>query len=80
MEKLIAHKGLHNFLDGVTAGVVGLIGVTAIQLFVTTITSISAIIIFLIALLILIKYKSKYTVIFVIAGAGLVNAIWKLVL
>lgn len=76
MEKLIAHKALHNFLDGVTAGVVALIGVTALQLLISTITSLSAVIILVIALLTLIRYRSKYTVMIVIAGAGLFNLLW----
>jgi len=73
LEKLIAHPGLHSFLDGITAGVVGLIAATAIQLFIATITNITAIIIFTLALGILIKFRSKYTIVFVIAGAGLLS-------
>lgn len=76
MEKLIANKALHNFLDGITAGVIGLIGVTAIQLFIATVNSIPAFIIFLLGLIILIKYRSKYTAMLVIAGSGLISLIW----
>lgn len=76
LEKMIANKSLHNFLDGVTAGVIGLIAVTGIKLFITTITSLSAIIIFLLGLLLLIKFRSKYTVIFIILGAGLFKLLW----
>ncbi|MEP7377458.1 MAG: chromate efflux transporter [Chitinophagaceae bacterium] len=78
MEKLIANTALHNFLDGITAGVIGLIGVTAIQLFISTVNNLSAVIIFLISLAVLIKYRSKYTAMVVIAGAGLFSLIWKL--
>ena len=79
MEKLIANTALHNFLDGITAGVIGLIGVTAIQLFVTTVNSIPAVIIFLLSLVLLQKYKSKYTAMIIIAGAGLFSWVWSLI-
>jgi chromate transporter len=80
LERIIANKALHRFLDGVTAGVIGLIAVTAINLFLTTITSVSAIILFFIALFVLVKFRSKYMILFVIAGAGLLSLLWKLVL
>ena len=76
MERIIANTALHNFLDGITAGVIGLIGATAIQLFVSTVNSIPAVIIFLLSLFLLIKYRSKYTVMLVIAGAGLFSWLW----
>lgn len=79
MEKLIANTALHNFLDGITAGVVGLIGVTAVQLFISTVNSLPAVIIFLLSLLLLLKYRSKYTAIIIIAGAGFFSWIWSLV-
>lgn len=76
LERLIAHPALHSFLDGITAGVVGLIAVTAIQLFITTVTSIVAILVFIGAVLTLIKFRSKYAVLFVITGAGLFSLAW----
>lgn len=76
MERIIANKALHSFLDGVTAGVIGLIAMTGVKLFITTITNVSAFIIFFIALLLLIKFRSKYTAIFIIVGAGLVSLLW----
>jgi chromate transporter len=78
MEKLIANRALHNFLDGITAGVVGLIGVTAIQLFVSTVNSLSAVFIFLLCLVVLIRYRSKYTAMLIIAGSGLFSWVWDL--
>jgi chromate transporter len=80
LEKLIADKALHRLLDGVTAGVVGLIAVTAIKLFLTTITTISAVLIFFIALFVLVKFRSKYIILFVIAGAGLLSLLWNFAL
>jgi len=79
MEKLIANTALHNFLDGITAGVIGLIGVTAIQLMVSTVTSLPTVILFLLGVVVLLKYRSKYTAMLVIAGAGLFSWIWNLI-
>jgi chromate transporter len=76
MEKLISNTALHNFLDGITAGVVGLIGVTALQLIASGINNIPSIIIMLVSLLVLIKYKSKYTAICTIACAGVFSLSW----
>ena len=80
LEKIIENKALHRFLDGVTAGVIGLISATAIKLFLTTITSVPAIIIFIIALFVLVKFRSKYMIVFVIAGAGILSLLWKFML
>jgi chromate transporter len=73
MERLIANRALHSFLDGVTAAVTGLIAVTAIKLLITTITGWSDIIIFAASLIILVKFRSKYTAVFLIIGAALVK-------
>lgn len=78
MEKLIANTALHNFLDGITAGVIGLIGVTAIQLMVSTVASLPAVILFLLSVVVLLKFRSKYTAMLVIAGAGLFSWVWDL--
>ena len=71
MERLIANTSLHNFLDGVTAGVVGLIGLTAINLLIAMADSLTSIVIIISGIFILYKFRSKYTVIFLILGAGL---------
>ena len=76
MEKIIHNTSLHNFLDGVTAGVVGLIALTAIQLFHTTITDWFMLIVFAISLFVLFRIKSKFTAVFIISGAGLISLIW----
>ncbi|PVY38335.1 MULTISPECIES: chromate efflux transporter [Pontibacter] len=76
MEKVIENKALHSFLDGVTAGVVGLIAMTAIQLFRTTITDWFTLFVFAVSLLMLYRIKSKFTVVFVILGAGLIGMLW----
>ncbi|MBZ5855581.1 chromate efflux transporter [Flavihumibacter profundi] len=76
MEKLIANTALHNLLDGITAGVIGLIGVTAIQLLLTTVTSWMALAIVAASIIIQIKFRSKFTAIFLIPGAGAFSLIW----
>lgn len=76
LEKVIANKSLHSFLDGVTAGVVGLIAMTAVQLFRSTITDGFALTVFALSLFVLYRLKSKFTVVFVILGAGLVGYLW----
>ena len=76
MEKIIQNTSLHNFLDGVTAGVIGLIALTAIQLFRTTITGIIPFLIFASALWVLFKFKSKFTVVIVIICSGLICLFW----
>jgi chromate transporter len=73
VEKVIQNKGLHNFLDGITAGVVGLIAVTAIQLFIMTIISWQTLSIFLISLIILYKWKSKMNTFGVIFLSGVLG-------
>lgn len=73
LEKLIENKSAHAFLDGITAGVVGLISATAIYIFIETVNSIPALIIFSLALVILFLSKSKWTVAWVVLGAGLIG-------
>lgn len=76
MERTIANTGMHSFLDGVTAGVIGLIAMTAIQLFRTTITDWFTFLVFALSLLMLYKIKSKFTVVAVIIGSGLAGFLW----
>lgn len=73
MERIISNPALHNFLDGVTAGVIGLITMTAIQLFINTITDLYSLSLFGIAIFILYRFKSKLTPAFIIIGSGLVG-------
>ncbi|TXK50092.1 chromate efflux transporter [Pontibacter qinzhouensis] len=73
MEKVIDNKALHSFLDGVTAGVIGLIAITAVQLFRATITDWFTLSVFALSMLVLYRIKSKFTVVFVLLGAGLIG-------
>jgi chromate transporter len=75
LEKAIANPALHNFLDGVTAGVVGLIAAVTITLAITTLTDIPKLLIFAAALLVLFRWKNKLNVPAVVLAAGLVGLI-----
>lgn len=79
LEKAMANKSLHNFLDGVTAGVVGLITITVHQLFRTAITGIPAFAIFVLSLVVLYRWKAKTAVVFVVLGAGIIGMLVKYV-
>lgn len=75
MEKIIHNTSLHNFLDGVTAGVIGLIALTAIQLFRTTIIDLYTVVLFSIVLFTLFRFKKKFIPVSVILGAGFIGFI-----
>ncbi|MDX1942424.1 MAG: chromate efflux transporter [Saprospiraceae bacterium] len=76
MERIIAKPSLHNFLDGISAGVIGLIAVTALQLFRATINDWLSLLICVLSLFILYRFKSKFVIIFVIIGAGMLSLLW----
>ena len=75
-ERLIDHTAVHNFFDGVTAGVVGLIAATALSILSETVVGIHAWVIFSISLIALFKSKSKYIVAVVVLIAGLYGLIF----
>jgi len=75
-ERLINHTGVHNFLDGVTAGVVGLIGATALGILNDTVVDIHAWSIFSVSLIVLFKSKSKYVIAAIVLAAGLYGLIF----
>ena len=79
-ERLIDNKGLHAFLDGVTAGVVGLIAATAIQLLIVGLPDIPAVAIFILSLLAVYKWKAKAAVAGIVLGAGLLGLLVKTLL
>jgi len=76
LEKITENTALHNFLDGITAGVIGLIAVTAIQLFRITINDLITLIIFAVSLFVLYRVKSRLLPVYVILGAGLISLIY----
>jgi chromate transporter len=76
LDKIIQNTSLHNFLSGVTAGVMGIIALTAIQLFRATITDLFTFILFAVSLFILFKVKHKLISVIVILGAGIISLAW----
>ena len=79
-ERLIDNKGLHAFLDGVTAGVVGLIAVTALQLLLVALPDIPAVVVFILSSIAVYKWKGKAAVAGIVLGAGLLGLLVKLLL
>lgn len=76
LNKVIHNSALHNFLTGVTAGVIGLIALTAIQLFRVTITDLFTLVLFALALIALYIVNSKLINVAVILGAGIISLVW----
>jgi chromate transporter len=77
LERLVSRPSIREFLEGVTAGVVGLIGGTAVILLVASIKGLPHVVVFAIALACLFRFKSKLVIPFVVAGAGLAG--WAIV-
>ena len=76
LNAVVSNPLLKHFLEGVTAGVVGLIGVTTITLARSAIPDWRAGVIFAGALLFVYRWKSKFAIPAVMAGAGLIGWIW----
>lgn len=73
-ERLVARPGLHRFLDGISAGVVGLIAATAVQFAPAALGSPSRVLIAGVALLVLYRLKQRWVVPVVVLGGALVGA------
>ena len=71
LERFVLQPRVREFLEGVTAAVVGLIAGTTIALMVVSIRSIPAAIVFAVALAALFYFKSKLIIPLVVAGAAL---------
>ena len=71
LERFVSQPRVREFLEGVTAAVVGLIAGTTIALMVVSIRSIPAAIVFAVALAALFYFKSKLIIPLVVAGAAL---------
>jgi chromate transporter len=78
LERLVAQRGAHSFLDGVTAGVVGLIAAVALRFVPAILTSALAVAIFGAALLMLYRLRPSWVVAVVVLGAGLISLLWYL--
>lgn len=70
IEKLVSQPRIREFLEGVTAGVVGLIAGTTIALMIVSIVNIPTAVIFAVALAALLYFKSKLMIPLVVAGAA----------
>jgi chromate transporter len=70
MERFVSQPRIREFLEGVTAGVVGLIAGTTIALMVVSLRSIPTAIVFAVALAALFYFKSKAVIPLVVAGAA----------
>jgi len=73
IEKLIGQQGIHAFLDGVAAGVVGLVAATAWVLLHSTVTGVPAAAIFALALVASYLWKAKGAVAGIMLGAALLG-------
>lgn len=73
LEAVIGNPLLHNFLAGVTAGVVGIIVVTAVKLAVVAVPDLRAGAILIAALVVIYRWKSRLVIPSLVAGAGLIG-------
>lgn len=71
LERLVEKRGLHDLLDGITAGVVGIIAATTLHLFRAGIRAPMQLILFAAALALLYLWKSKAAVAAVVLGSAL---------
>jgi chromate transporter len=70
LERIVTRPRTREFLEGVTAGVVGLIAGTTIALFKVSVTDIPTLLVFVVALTALFYFKSKLIIPLVVAGAA----------
>jgi chromate transporter len=71
LERFVSQPRVREFLEGVTAGVIGLIAATTIALMVVSLVSIPTVLVFAVALAALFHFKSKMVIPTVVAGAAL---------
>ena len=71
LERFVSQPRVREFLEGVTAAVVGLIGGTTIALMVVSLKSIPTVLVFAVALAALFYFKAKLVIPLVVAGAAL---------
>lgn len=75
IERLVDRTGLHNFLDGVAAGVLGLIVVTTIKISFYVIGDVWQCIFALIALVVLFATRAKYIIPLLIICSGIIGSL-----
>jgi chromate transporter len=74
LERLVSQPLVREFLEGVTAGVIGLIAGTAIVLLLASVKGLPHAIVFAAALFCLFRFKSKAVIPLVVVGAALAGA------
>ena len=70
LERFVSQPSVREFLEGVTAGVVGLIAGTTIALMIVSIVNVTTALVFVVALAALFYVKSKLIIPLVVAGAA----------
>ncbi|MFP2905944.1 chromate efflux transporter [Pyxidicoccus sp. 3LFB2] len=73
LERLVERRGVHAFLEGVTAGVVGLIAATTVTLLRASLTGVASVAVFAVALALLYRWKSRYAIPAIVLGAAVVG-------
>lgn len=71
LERFVSQPRVREFLEGVTASVVGLIAGTTIALMIVSIDSLATALVFAVSLAALFYFKSKFVIPLVVAGAAL---------
>ena len=70
LEKIMAYRPFHAFLDGMASGVTGLIAATALSIFFNAVEGLFAAAVFFLSIVILYRWNSKMAVVWVVLGAG----------
>jgi len=78
-ERLIDNKNVHDFLDGVTAAVVGLIAATTIGLIEAAVTDLPTFVIFALTVVMLFRWRSKFAIPLLMMCAGLTGLVLTLI-
>ena len=73
LEDVIHRAALHQFLEGVAAGVVGVIVITTVRLAVVAIPAPASALIALGALVVLYRWRHRLTIPAIVAGAGVIG-------
>ena len=76
LERLVSQPRIREFLEGVTAGVVGLIAGTTVALMAVSIVSAFTAVVFAVALAALFYFRSKLVIPLVVAGAAVAGFGW----
>lgn len=79
LERIVNEPRTREFLEGVTAAVVGLIAGTTVALLVVSIVSVSTAVVFAVALAVLFRSRSKLIIPLVIAGAAIAGYLLSLI-